>query len=74
MDVGTSSTPVVAQRYATARILAEAKAAAEADLTVSHDAMSTSDDFRALIHSPIYTRVSKASRSQHLQKRTAFRQ
>jgi len=50
----------IAQRYATAvfELAKEAKKvkAVEADLTVLHEAMTTSDDFRALINSPIYTR------------------
>ncbi|KIN73718.1 F0F1 ATP synthase subunit delta [Sulfitobacter guttiformis] len=50
----------IAQRYATAvfQLAKEANTvkAVEADLTALQDAMSTSEDFRALIHSPVYTR------------------
>jgi len=55
----------IAQRYATAvfELAREADKvkAVEADLTALHDAMATSDDFRSLIHSPIYTRDQQAA-------------
>ncbi|WP_298858106.1 F0F1 ATP synthase subunit delta [uncultured Sulfitobacter sp.] len=54
----------IAQRYATAvfELAKEAKKvkAVETDLTSLHEAMSTSEDFRALIHSPIYSRDEQA--------------
>ncbi len=54
----------IAQRYATAvfELAKEAKKvkAVETDLTALQDAMNSSDDLRALIHSPIYTREEHA--------------
>jgi F-type H+-transporting ATPase subunit delta len=66
MDVSepASISTGIAQRYATAvfELAKEAKKvkAVETDLTALHDAMSTSDEFRALINSPIYTRDQQA--------------
>ncbi|MEP2920779.1 F0F1 ATP synthase subunit delta [Sulfitobacter sp.] len=63
----------IAQRYATAvfELAKEAKKvkAVETDLTALQDAMSTSDDFRALIHSPIYTRDQQAGAVSALAKK-----
>ena len=63
----------IAQRYATAvfELASEAKKvkAVEANLTVLQDAMSTSDDFRALINSPIYTRDQQAGAITALAKK-----
>lgn len=63
----------IAQRYATAvfELAKEAKKikVIEADLTALHDVMSTSDDFRALIHSPIYTRDEQAAAVTALAKK-----
>lgn len=63
----------IAQRYATAvfELAKEAKKvkAVETDLNALHDAMSTSDDFRALIHSPIYTRDQQAAAVKALSKK-----
>jgi len=54
----------IAQRYATAvfQLAKEANTVktVEADLTALQDAMTASDDLRALIHSPIYTRDEQA--------------
>ncbi|MEM6304329.1 MAG: F0F1 ATP synthase subunit delta [Pseudomonadota bacterium] len=55
----------IAQRYASAvyDIAKEAKGvpALEADLDALQDALATSEDFRALISSPIYTREQQAA-------------
>ncbi|UWR23122.1 F0F1 ATP synthase subunit delta [Sulfitobacter sp. S190] len=55
----------IAERYATAVYdlakEADKVKAIETDLTALNDALTTSDDFRALIHSPIYTRDQQAS-------------
>ncbi len=63
----------IAQRYATAvfELAKEANKvkAVETDLTSLHDAMSTSDDFRALIHSPIYSRDEQAGAIAALAKK-----
>jgi F-type H+-transporting ATPase subunit delta len=67
MDVSepASISTGIAKRYATAvfDLAREAKKVkdVEADLTALHDAMTTSDDFRSLIHSPIYTRDQQAA-------------
>jgi F-type H+-transporting ATPase subunit delta len=67
MDVSepASISTGIAQRYATAvfELAKEAKKvkAVEADLTALQDAMNGSDDLRALIHSPIYTREQQAA-------------
>ncbi|MDC0136140.1 F0F1 ATP synthase subunit delta [Sulfitobacter sp.] len=63
----------IAQRYATAvfELAKEAKKVkdVETDLTSLHEAMSTSEDFRALIHSPIYTRDEQATAIAALAKK-----
>lgn len=63
----------IAQRYATAvfELAKEADKvkAVETDLTALNDVMSTSDDFRALIHSPIYTREQQATAIAALSKK-----
>lgn len=63
----------IAQRYATAvfELAKEAKKikAVETDLTALQDAMSTSDDFCALIHSPIYSRDEQATAIAALAKK-----
>jgi len=63
----------IAQRYATAvfELAKEAKKvkAVETDLTTLNDAMTSSDDFSALIHSPIYTRDQQAAAITALAKK-----
>ena len=63
----------IAQRYATAvfELAKEAKKvkAVEADLTALQDAMNSSEDLRALIHSPIYTREQQATAITALAKK-----
>jgi len=75
MDVSepASISKGIAQRYATAvfELATEAKTvkAVEADLAALHDAMTTSDDFTALITSPIYTRDQQAAAITALSKK-----
>ncbi len=63
----------IAQRYATAvfQLAKEANniKAVEADLTALQDAMGASEDFRTLIHSPIYTRDEQAGAITALSKK-----
>ncbi len=63
----------IAQRYATAvfELAKEAKKvkAVETDLTALHDAITTSDDFSALINSPIYTRDQQAAAINAISKK-----
>ncbi|MEQ6201702.1 F0F1 ATP synthase subunit delta [Sulfitobacter sp. HNIBRBA2951] len=63
----------IAQRYATAvfELAKEAKKvkAVETDLTTLNDAMTSSDDFAALIHSPIYTREQQGAAITALAKK-----
>ena len=65
MSEPASISTSIAQRYATAVFELAKEAdnikAVEADLTQLHEAMSTSGDFRALIHSPIYTREEQSA-------------
>ena len=63
----------IAQRYATAvyDIAKESKKvkAIEADLDALQDALATSEDFRNLIHSPIYTRDQQSGAMSALAKK-----
>lgn len=65
MSEPASISTAVAQRYATAVFelakSAENVKAVEADLTLLHDALTTSSDLRSLIQSPIYTREEQSS-------------
>ncbi len=75
MDVSepASISTGIAKRYATAvfELASEAKKikAVETDLTDLHDAMQTSDDFRALINSPLYSRDQQADAIAALAKK-----
>ncbi|MCR8826130.1 F0F1 ATP synthase subunit delta [Pseudosulfitobacter koreensis] len=63
----------IAKRYATAvyDLAKEANSvqAIETDITALQDAMAQSDDFNAMIHSPIYTRDQQAAAVQALAKK-----
>jgi F-type H+-transporting ATPase subunit delta len=75
MDVSESASisTGIAQRYAKAvfELAKEAKKVkeVEADLTALHDAMTASADFRALIHSPVYTREQQGAAIAALSKK-----
>jgi F-type H+-transporting ATPase subunit delta len=75
MDVSepASISTGIAQRYATAvyDLAKDAKkvAALETDLDALQDALTGSDDFRALIHSPLYTRDEQAGAIAALAKK-----
>ena len=75
MDVSepASISTGIAQRYATAvyDIAKESKKvkAIEADLDALQDALATSEDFRNLIHSPIYTRDQQSGAMSALAKK-----
>ncbi|AXI48737.1 F0F1 ATP synthase subunit delta [Sulfitobacter sp. SK012] len=73
MSEPASISTSIAQRYATAvyDLASESKKikAVEADLDALSGAIEGSDDFRALIHSPIYTRDEQAGAIEALAKK-----